>query len=333
MTNRETITQSAWPVVGVMTTPKRPGNAELCCARPVATIVEQEAQWRSPPTLENRQGPGSGVTVCRWTDTSNRSREFNAETNADHHTIGVVLRQTNLALSVSGRTIHDGYVAPGMSQVSGPVQVTRAIFHAPCDFLHLYISKGFLAECHEQALGRACPDGMTLVDPHFFWDVTIEKLGRALLSRDEAGDAFGRLYTDSICLAIVARLLGRHVGGDLETARLKKNSLQKWRLKRVLDYIEAHLAGQISLQDLANCSGLTRMHFAAQFRAAVGIRPHEYLLRRRIERARVLLAEPRSSLVDVALNVGFQTQSHFTTVFKRCVGDTPHQWRQRSASN
>ncbi len=139
------------------------------------------------------------------------------------------------------------------------------------------------------------------------------------------------MYADSICLAIVARLLGRHAGCDLETARLKKNSLQKWRLRRVFDYIEAHLAGQISLQDLANCSGLTRMHFAAQFRAAVGIRPHEYLLRRRIERAQVLLAEPQTSLVDVALGVGFQTQSHFTTVFNRFVGDTPHQWRQRRA--
>jgi len=69
------------------------------------------------------------------------------------------------------------------------------------------------------------------------------------------------------------------------------------------------------------------MHFAAQFRTAVGMRPHEYLLKRRIERAEELLKQARVSLVEVALTVGFQTQAHFTTVFKRFAGDTPYQWR------
>jgi AraC family transcriptional regulator len=69
------------------------------------------------------------------------------------------------------------------------------------------------------------------------------------------------------------------------------------------------------------------MHFAAQFRAAVGMRPHQYLLKRRIERAEALLKQAEISLVEVALTVGFQTQAHFTTVFKRFAGDTPYQWR------
>jgi AraC family transcriptional regulator len=69
------------------------------------------------------------------------------------------------------------------------------------------------------------------------------------------------------------------------------------------------------------------MHFAAQFKAATGMRPHQYLLKRRIERAEELLKQSGISLVDVALTVGFQTQAHFTTVFKRFAGDTPHQWR------
>lgn len=69
------------------------------------------------------------------------------------------------------------------------------------------------------------------------------------------------------------------------------------------------------------------MHFAAQFRVATGMRPHEYLLRQRIERAQKMLVETRDSLVEIALGVGFQTQAHFTTVFRRFVGDTPYQWR------
>ena len=70
------------------------------------------------------------------------------------------------------------------------------------------------------------------------------------------------------------------------------------------------------------------MHFAAQFKAATGLRPHEYLLRRRVERAQEMLAQTDMSVVDVALSVGFQSQSHFTVVFNRFVGHPPHAWRQ-----
>ncbi len=72
------------------------------------------------------------------------------------------------------------------------------------------------------------------------------------------------------------------------------------------------------------------MHFAAQFRVATGMRPHEYLLQRRIERAQDLLLASRKPLVEVAFEVGFKTQAHFTTVFARLVGETPHVWRQRN---
>jgi AraC family transcriptional regulator len=81
------------------------------------------------------------------------------------------------------------------------------------------------------------------------------------------------------------------------------------------------------LASLAQAVGLSRMHFAAQFRAAMGVPPHEFVLRRRIECTQRLLLETDSTLVDIALSVGFQTQAHFTTVFKRFVGDTPHRWR------
>jgi AraC family transcriptional regulator len=84
----------------------------------------------------------------------------------------------------------------------------------------------------------------------------------------------------------------------------------------------------LSLSDLAAAAGLSRMHFAAQFRAATGSSPHEYLLCRRIEVAKTLLSETDTPLVQVALDVGFLAQAHFTTVFKRLTGDTPARWRR-----
>jgi AraC-like DNA-binding protein len=110
--------------------------------------------------------------------------------------------------------------------------------------------------------------------------------------------------------------------------RPKVAELARWRLKRAIDYVEARLAEPVTLADLASAAGLTRMHFAAQFRAATGLRPHEYLLRRRIERAQEMLVGTGMPVVEVALSVGFQTQSHFTSVFKRFVGQPPRAWRQ-----
>src|SRR6202008_2860377 len=83
----------------------------------------------------------------------------------------------------------------------------------------------------------------------------------------------------------------------------------------------------ITLATLAQVAGLSRMYFAAQFRAATGCRPHECVLRKRIERAQQLLLETSEPLVSIALGVGFQSQAHFSTVFKRFAGMSPNQWR------
>ncbi|WP_407113014.1 helix-turn-helix domain-containing protein [Bradyrhizobium sp. LMG 9283] len=84
-------------------------------------------------------------------------------------------------------------------------------------------------------------------------------------------------------------------------------SLQKWRLKRVMQYIDDNPDAKVTLPQLTAVAGLSRMHVAAQFRAAVGMRPHDYLLKRRIERAQELLQRADVPLVEVALTVGFQT--------------------------
>src|SRR6266567_1767663 len=112
-----------------------------------------------------------------------------------------------------------------------------------------------------------------------------------------------------------------------ELPRAKVNALPKWRLRRVEQHIAAHFERNISLSELANVAGLSRMHFAAQFRAATGYRPREYLLNHRIEHAKSLLTTTQQPLAEIALAVGFSTQAHFSTVFKRISDQTPARWR------
>jgi AraC family transcriptional regulator len=168
-------------------------------------------------------------------------------------------------------------------------------------------------------------------------DPVVKQLTSALMAAKCADGCHAEIYVDAVRLAIVARLLclqsetrrsARRAFDVIDgSAERHMRALQKWRLKRVLEYVDKHLAKKITLSELAAIAGLSRMHFAAQFRAAMNLRPHEYLLRRRIKRAEELLQKSTMTLVEISLTVGFQTQAHFTTVFKRFVGETPYQWR------
>ena len=106
------------------------------------------------------------------------------------------------------------------------------------------------------------------------------------------------------------------------------SGLPAWRLKRVLSYIDANLDKRVGLSQIAQAAGFSRMHFARQFRASTGLRPHEYLLRRRVEHAQELLVNSYSPVASIARASGFSTQAHFTSVFRRFVGKPPALWRR-----
>jgi len=129
-------------------------------------------------------------------------------------------------------------------------------------------------------------------------------------------------------LAAIMRWLSERLQVHSDASRpLAPTGLTKWRLKRVLTHIDEHICESITLATLAKVAGLSRMYFAAQFRAATGCRPHECILRKRIKLAQQLLLETSEPLVSIALAVGFQSQAHFSTVFKRFAGLSPNQWR------
>jgi AraC-like DNA-binding protein len=168
-------------------------------------------------------------------------------------------------------------------------------------------------------------------------DPVVRRLSEALSVVETLQPAHRAICADALRFAAVARLfalqpdmrlqLSERVRAGQCTSDKPIQGLQKWRLKRVLDYIEAHFGDRIPLADLAAVAGLSRMHFAAQFRAATGFRPHEYIVRHRIQRSKGLLRSRAMSIVEIALTVGFQSQAHFTTTFRRFVGYTPSRWR------
>ena len=237
---------------------------------------------------------------------------------SDRHVFGVALKTTRLKLTSDSRILFDGTMPAGTLHITGPSQTLTATFCAPCDFVHFHVSNSYLRKCRAAShsdSSRAISDlnGLVIRDP------LAEQLGRALIDEGNRDD---ELFANS-----VGQTLVMHVS-RLEVPQPRVNALPKWRLKRVHEYIDAHLEETISLSDMAAAAGLSRMHFAAQFRTATGFRPHDYLLNQRIERAKALLSKTNTPLAEIALIVGFHAQAHFSTVFKRFTGKSPGCWRR-----
>jgi AraC family transcriptional regulator len=100
----------------------------------------------------------------------------------------------------------------------------------------------------------------------------------------------------------------------------------------VLDYIEANLEGDLSIDRMASIACLSRYHFSRSFSQAVGQPPHRYVSARRLERAKALLTRGDRPLVDIALSLGFSGQANFTRAFRQATGHAPGRYRQTAGS-
>ncbi len=142
-----------------------------------------------------------------------------------------------------------------------------------------------------------------------------------------AGGAGGPLAAESLANVLAVHLI-RHAQAPRRPERRRDGALPRSRLRAVLEFIEEHLGAGPTLEQIAAVAGLSAYHFARQFKAATGLPPHQYVIARRVERARHLLQGGSDlSLADVAATVGFLDQSQFSQHFKRIVGVTPRQFR------
>ena len=116
--------------------------------------------------------------------------------------------------------------------------------------------------------------------------------------------------------------------GSPGTIAPAKGRLDRRRLFRVLDYIDRHLEDDLTLDNLASVACLSRFHFARAFKQAVGQSPGRYVVARRLERAKALLVEGDTPLVEVALALRFSSQANFTRAFKQSTGLAPGQYRR-----
>ena len=289
--------------------------------RDLLNRVAPAADWRRQAMRCGESPSRVGVSIC--THAADRPAEYAQTMPRDVYTVAILLDDAHICLDADAQRVIDTSLEAGTCYVSRPGETLRLTCIQGYRALHLRIPSQLLWFASDTQHPCAVLDGRSLGpvrDPLL--------LGLARTLADVADNDKDGSFAQQIVGMLIERIRGLRVESASMAARVcRRTTLPNWRLQRVDTYVKSHLSESITLSDMANSAGLSPMHFAAQFRAATGYRPHQYLLLCRLERAKELMASESCSMLDIALDVGFHTQSHFTAVFKRLTGKTPGAWR------
>jgi AraC family transcriptional regulator len=218
----------------------------------------------------------------------------------------------------------DLFLAPGGV---GPYEVRwKSLSPEPLQTLHLHLNNDLLARTVEEVAGYD-PAHLDLLGRFGFQDPLLTQIALALWQELELDTPAGKLYAQTAAQMLAVHLLRHYTSTESEVKEVSQR-LTRHQIKRVTDFILAHLSQDLSLDALAQQIGFSPYHFARLFRQTTGESPHQFVLRLRIERAQRLLKETDIPLAHVALECGFANQSHLSLAFKRHLGLTPRAYRQ-----
>ena len=219
-------------------------------------------------------------------------------------------------------------VAPGVVSILTQAEQCHWHWTTPIEVLHLYVSPKKLAQVASDALDKEV-EHVELRDILRATDPALGSIANAL--RDEAApdEALGSpILIESITNQICVHLL-RHYAGDFKFRARPRRGLSPAQMKSVTDYIDAHISENISLAELASIANSSVFYFVRQFQSSFSVPPHAYIVHRRLEKARSMVARENVPLKLIAAHCGFSDQSHMTRLFKKIYNVTPGAHRQK----
>ena len=281
------------------------------------TLQVFQSMSRSPNArLEHSAELGDGMAAALWTN-HHDARDYQAPT---HHT---------LSCYISGGTGTFRREQPGATGAPGKLCVLPAdhqsawVINGAIRLAHVYVSQEQFALGCVTLLDRE-PRELQLREITFFDDEQQTRRFHQLinLNWNEPGE---RLLTSSLACELLDHALLNQVG--LRSGLQLKGGLAAYQRRQLVDMIEQQLAEPLNIGQLAAHCALSPYHFARMFRQSFGLPPHQYLLARRLARARDLLRNSALGLGDIALACGFASASHFANRLKQTVGATPGEYR------
>ncbi|WP_158791406.1 helix-turn-helix domain-containing protein [Granulicella sp. L60] len=298
---------------------------------PNTRLIQSELEWFNRPQCESGSlNSDSQVVLTHWlTPACPCPIELSSSGGDNSYVLTFFIGSPRGKWLFGGKPFFEGQVPLNSLWIKEPFQQAHAIYYGSSTSFRVYLPQSLMAECYEAAYGRRPNAELICSTTKSTDDRTLNHLVRMLVDIDDESGSFGPLFLDGISLALASRLIALDSNKmHLQSSGKEPSKLAKWKLNRAIDYIEANLFRPIYLIELSNAVGLSRMHFAAQFRAKTGCTPNQYVLRRKVAHAQTMLRDPSMSVVDIALNLGFGTQAHFTAVFKSIVGSPPANWRR-----
>jgi len=157
------------------------------------------------------------------------------------------------------------------------------------------------------------------------YDPLILQIALALHADLQSNKPGGRLYAEAMTHTLAVHLL-RNYSSHSHKSIDDVGGLSPTKLKLVTDYINDYLDQSLGLEELATIAQLSPYHFSRSFKQSTGLTPHQYVIRQRVERAKILLKDKDIAILDVALICGFTHQSHLNRHFKRLTGTTPKKF-------
>ena len=204
----------------------------------------------------------------------------------------------------------------------------RIELHDPFDMVRFYISQSSLDSlAYEGGLRRV---GGLRAPKSGTHDPVMHGLAISLIASMVRPNEAQALFVEHVALAFHAHVA--HAYGGVPEGRGGYGGLAPWQLKRACDIMEAELEANHSISRLAGDCGISGSHFARAFKETTGLAPHQWLTRRRVHRARELLAQTSMELTDIVLACGFVDQSHFSRAFARAEKQSPGRWRRQRAA-
>jgi AraC family transcriptional regulator len=265
----------------------------------------------------------AGVEAARYRAAP--TSELNAPAMNDHWLILFTRPSEELDLLYGGVKRHVPPPAGAITLIPAG-NPTQWRWRGPKDSLHIYLEPDLVARVASETFDL---DPARLTIPPLD-GLDLPQLRAAMAAVDaelSAGGAGGRLAAESLANLLAVQLI-RHVLAPRRPGRGRDGVLPRGRLRAVVEYIEEHLDACPSLAQLAAVARLSPYHFARQFKGATGLPPHQFVIARRVERAKHFLQGREDfSLAQVAVHAGFSDQSQLSHHFKRLVGVTPRQFR------
>ena len=240
------------------------------------------------------------------------------------HTIVIHLNaKTNLERKIGARR-QDYSMSIGDLAIV-PAHVNHCIVNKQeCEGLFLALDPQFVAQIAHETVD---PDSTELVPTFIQSDPLIYHLGLALKSELET-DYFGsRSYVESLTTALAAHLVKKYSTRKVKLDRYD-DGLSRYSLRQALSYINDNLHTNLKIAEIATVVGMSPYYFSRLFRQSMGLSPHEYLTQCRLELAKQMLKKTDLKIIEIAADVGFNSQSHFITLFKQHVGTTPLKYRK-----